>query len=180
MRKIILFVSCFLFSIIIFLFFLIRTTTYSIVELWDYPENEKELVEYYDNIFIGKINKRERIIIPDDFKIFDRGDFAISQYSFELIYQFKGELSNDSYIDFMGVKSLFLNEIRNINDVFLENGSYYLFFANDYLDDNSDVKRYLLEANFQKIKLNDYDTSKLYTEQNDDIIETINSHIKYI
>ena len=180
MRKLFLTFFSMLLLIILFLFFCIRSTRYAMVNLSFYPENEEDLVEYYDNIFIGKVVKRYKIILPDNFNIFYRDDFGISQYSFELIYQFKGEQSNDSFIDFIGIKSLFLNEIRNVNDVFLEDGSYYLFFVNDYIEDNSDVKRYLLEANFQKIKLNDYDPFKPYNEQNDDIIVIINNHAKYI
>lgn len=119
-------------------------------------ETEKDLVQYYDNIFVATVEKNVGTKKYDG----TGTNIPYTFYDITIIEMLKGEENDESRLCFYGGKD-YLNTWTLIkdNDVLLEIGETYLFFANKTKGNNNRVQSedYILTISQQKILLNDYD-----------------------
>lgn len=119
-------------------------------------ETEKDLVQYYDNIFVATVEENVGTKKYDG----TGTNIPYTFYDISIIEILKGEENDASRLCFYGGKD-YLNTwtlIRD-NDELLEIGETYLFFANKTKGNNNRVQSedYILTINQQKILLHDYD-----------------------
>lgn len=144
----------------------------------DIPENDKVFVDGSEYVFIGKINQKEE---TKQYK--GKGtDIPYTFYSVEYVHFLKGELlSEDSKICFYGGEGAFNTiELLTHNDEVLIEEEYYLFLCNDKTKNSTNDRigenDYIINCNFQKKLLNNYDPNKTFDEQNDNITLLINRY----
>ncbi|MDE6656639.1 MAG: hypothetical protein K2J85_06590 [Anaeroplasmataceae bacterium] len=139
--------------------------------------NDKELLDAYNYAFIGKVNKKNS---TKDY--YGTGwPMLYKFYDIEVYHYLQGTGNDRETICFQGGKSnttiARIPEFETLNNEPIVVGSVYLFFASKKSETSTDSRigknDFILFRNEQKILLNDYDTSKLYNEQN----EIIQTHI---
>lgn len=145
-------------------------------------ENDYELVNAFDYVFVGKI------IEEVETKQYDGTGTNIPYtfYKYKEVEFLKGEIPEKEGLMcfYGGLESKYQKHLFNWNDEILEEGKYYLFLTNKRVE-NSVNKRigendYILGHNYQKILLEGYDEEKSINEQNKNINYTINRFLNII
>lgn len=130
----------------------------------------KEMVNYFDYVFIAKITSdyRSNEVITD---------IPTVNYNYSLLESFKYDLLLPKKLYYFGV-NYWYDEKSSPNGLQLpEVDGVYLIFANKNPDNEKEL---LILANYQLIKLDNYNVNLSYQDQSDNIKELVSNYIKHI
>ncbi len=136
---------------------------------------DKEFIDACEYVFVGKIKNEAETKQYDGTGV----DIPYTIYNLEIVEYLKGTGDKEGRICFCGGK-LYLNtwSLYSENDEILQKNKYYLFFTNKANEANKRLKKddYILYQNQQKILLEEYDSSKSLSAQNQSISQTISRY----
>ena len=139
--------------------------------------HDKEFVDNYENIFIGKVLEELQVKQYDGTGM----DIPYTFFKVEQIYILKGNKNYDNNLlcFYGGYKNQMEIELLKNNDELVEKEQYYLFFVNINKDNSSTrigLNDYIISNNNQKILLENYDVDKELINQNQNVLTIVNRY----
>ena len=139
--------------------------------------HDKEFVDNYENIFVGKVLEEVQVKQYDGTGM----DIPYTFYKVEQIYILKGNKNYDNNLlcFYGGYKNQMEIELLKNNDELVEKEQYYLFFVNINKDNSSTrigLNDYIISNNNQKILLENYDVDKELINQNQNVLTIVNRY----
>lgn len=139
--------------------------------------HDKEFVDNYENIFVGKVLDEVQVKQYDGTGM----DIPYTFFKVEQIYILKGNKNYDNNLlcFYGGYKNKMEIELLKNNDEIVEKEQYYLFFVNINKDNSSTrigLNDYIISNNNQKILLENYDENKELINQNQNVLTIVNRY----